>query len=52
MRVPSGIIVGAVGLDGKAWENPQFDHESIRPRRFAFSTFLYREVPERLRILN
>ena len=42
----SGVagIIGAVGLEVKTWEKPskssQFDRESIRPRTFAFSTFL------------
>jgi len=37
-------IIGTVGLEVKTWEKPskssQFDHESIRLRAFAFSTFL------------
>jgi len=37
-------IIGVVGLEVKTWEKPskssQFDHESIRLRAFAFSTFL------------
>jgi hypothetical protein len=31
-------IIGAVGLEEEGIA--QFDHESIRPRAFAFSTFL------------
>jgi len=40
----SASIIGGVGLEVKTWEKPskssQFDHESIRLRTFAFSTFL------------
>jgi hypothetical protein len=42
-------IVGAVGLEVKTQEkpgkSPQFDHESIRPRVFSFSTFYIAKFP-------
>jgi hypothetical protein len=50
--MPRGIV-GAVELEVKTRENPgkspQFDHESIRPRVFSFSTFYIAKLPELLR---